>query len=138
MFDWKNVGVPIIVALLSLGSAIIVASFAYIASVILKPNISITTASSSNLHTTIFDITNIGSAPAKDLKVTVEAPPNVTFNHPIFSTERYTENKTRDPSLLELYVPRFVQGPGSLIRIDTLIARGASLSGSYTFYVTYE
>jgi hypothetical protein len=30
MVDWKNVGVPIIVALFSLGGAIIVASFAYI------------------------------------------------------------------------------------------------------------
>jgi len=60
---------------------------------------------------------NIGSASAKDLKLTVQAPPHVTFKHPIFSTERYAENKTIDPSLLELNVPRFVQGAGSLIRM---------------------
>ena len=70
--------------------------------------------------------------------VTVQAPANVTFKHPIFSTERYTENKSGDPSLLELYMPRFVQGAGSLIRIDTLIGKGTTVNGSYTFYATYD
>lgn len=76
---------------------------------------------------------------AKDLKLTVQAPPDVSFKHPLFSTERYTENKTGDPTILEIYVPRFIQGDGSMIRIETLIDPKANLtSGDYVFYATYD
>jgi hypothetical protein len=71
MVDWKNIGVPIIVALIAGGVALIAALINGIIAAVFTPNISITRASTSNTHTTIFDITNSGSASAKDLKLTI-------------------------------------------------------------------
>lgn len=114
------------------------AAYSSIILAIFTPIISVTAAPNSNANGTIIDVTNTGSASAKDLKLTVQAPPHVTFQHPVFSTERYTQNRTEDPSLLELFVPRFVQGAGSLIRINTFIASGTNTSKTYTFYATYD
>jgi hypothetical protein len=73
MVDWKNVGIPIIAALIVGVVTIIAALINYIILAVFTPVISVTRTSNSNPHTTIFDITNTGSTSAKNLKLTIQA-----------------------------------------------------------------
>jgi hypothetical protein len=117
MVDWKNVGVPIIVAIIARAVALISALVNFIISALFVPNIQIfKDPRAQGKDKVVIDITNIGTAAAKNLKLTVMAPPNTSFLYP-FSTESYSKNKTGDPTRLEINVPRFVQGSGSLIQI---------------------
>jgi hypothetical protein len=72
MVDWKSIGVPIIVAVIAGGVALVSALINYIIATLFVPNIVIT----KEKNHTIFDITNTGSAAAKGLKLTVQAPYN--------------------------------------------------------------
>ena len=78
MVDWKNIGVPIITAILVSilgGSAII--NFVY--SALFKPDISIEMEvdNKENNHTAKVYVSNVGLATAKNLKFTLEAPRNI-------------------------------------------------------------
>jgi hypothetical protein len=136
----KNIGVPIIIAIIAGVIALISALINYIIAALFIPNLDISKEPNQEQNKkTIIDITNIGSAPAKSLKLTVQAPQNISFKHPIFSTEIYNETKTEDPARLELYIPRFIQGDGSMIRIEALINNRSNMtSGNYIFYATYD
>lgn len=121
MPDWKSIGVPVIVAIIAGTVSLISAYTNFIISSFFTPNIQISKESAGKLNDKIIiDITNNGTAAAKSLRLTVQAPPNTSFIRPIFSTEKYSENNTGAPTKLEMYVPRFVQGTGSLIRIESL------------------
>lgn len=140
MVDWKNIGVPIIVGIIAGTVALISALINFIISALFVPNIHISREPTTDQKDkVVIDITNIGTAAAKSLKLTVQAPPSTSFKYPLFSTEKYSANKTGDPTRLEIDVPRFVQGGGSLIRIESLIDTKTNVSsGDYIVYVTYD
>jgi hypothetical protein len=68
----------------------------------------------------------------------VEAPYNIS-NHRIFSTETYTEKFVQNSTTLEVLVPRFSQGDGSLVKINTLANSKPNLTSvDYVIYSTYD
>jgi hypothetical protein len=161
MVDWKNIGVPIIIAIIAGAVALVSALINYIIAALFVPNFVV----SATYHIDPerppeFDITNIGSAAAKDLKLTVEAPLGYAFKEPIFSTENYTyryispsplsvhEDPPSPPSIftppelarLDIYSPRFVHGAGSMMKIEALSASDirSSASTDFVFYFTYD
>jgi hypothetical protein len=92
MVDWKNIGVPITVALIGGTAAIITGLGGFIIGSLFVPVVNISKdLNSIENKSTIIDITNTGSASAKNLKLTIQAPVYVSFKHPIFSTERLKE-----------------------------------------------
>lgn len=145
MVDWKNIGVPIIVAIIAGAVSLVSALVNFIISALFMPNIQISDEPLKiGDNKVTIDITNNGTAAAKNLKLTVKAPPNTSFNRPFFSTEKYIDNATGNPTKLEMYVPRFVQGAGSLIKIESSLSPAnvsgnhIVYSGNYIVYVTYD
>ena len=146
MVDWKNIAVPIIVAIIAGAVGLVSALINFIISALFTPNIQISEEPLKiGDNKVTIDITNNGTAAAKNLKLTVQAPPNTSFNRPFFSTEKYIENATGNPTKLEMYVPRFVQGVGSLIKIESSLSQPnvsghhyIVYSGNYIVYVTYD
>lgn len=108
--DWKNIGVPILTAIIAVlgGSTVI----SFIISAFLVPNMTIDSAIDRlDQSKAEFVIKNTGNAAAKNVILTIQAPYNVA-NHTVFSTENYTERKSSNPKSLEVYIPRFVQRGG--------------------------
>jgi hypothetical protein len=137
MVDWKNVGVPIAVTLITLIGGVVITS---LVSVLFKPDISIELIpDKENPYKVTVDMENKGSAAAKNLKLTMESPHNITSMH-IFSTENYTKRYTNSSPILEVNIPRFVQGAGSLVRIDALIDSHSKITKNdrYIVYGTYD
>jgi len=137
MVDWKNVGVPIAVTLITLIGGVVITS---LLSVLFKPDISIELIPhKENPYKVTVDMENKGSAAAKNLKLTMESPHNITSMH-IFSTENYTKRYTNSSPILEVNIPRFVQGAGSLVRIDALIDSHSKITKNdrYIVYSTYD
>jgi uncharacterized membrane protein len=91
MVDWKNIGVPIIIAVIAGAVALVSALINYIIAALFVPNFAVsTTYQTLPEKPPVFEITNTGSAAAKGLKLTVEAPLGYAFKEPTFSTENYT------------------------------------------------
>lgn len=87
-------------------------------------------------HKAIVTMVNEGKAPAKNLLLTIHSPANIS-NYKIFSTENYS--KLNYPSALQVFVPRFVHGEGSLINVDLMVDPKANISSSeYTVYSTHD
>ena len=136
MVDWKNVGTPIIVAIITLIGGFFIS---YISSVLYKPDVSIELVpSKEDVHNATINLLNKGSAPAKNLKLTMESPHNIVTTD-IFGTENYTKRYTNSSSL-EVDIPRFAQGKGSLITIAVSIDPHSSIDTNdhYTVYTTYD
>jgi hypothetical protein len=110
----EKIIVPIIVAVL--GTSVV----NIFVSAFLRPEIftEVIPDAENPLNATI-NVINKGRAPAKNLQITVEAPYNIT-NHRIFSTENYTQKFIQNSTTLEVLLPRFSQGDGSLVKINTL------------------
>lgn len=130
--DWKNIGVPIIAGLI----VAISPYFAFLISAIAKPNISIEIGLADENEATI-SIRNIGWSPANNLKLTIEYLFNI-IDQNIFSTENYT--KSNSSKLLEMNIPRFAQGDGSLLRISTRSQNTSAITedNQYVVYGTYN
>jgi hypothetical protein len=135
---WKNIGVTILPAIIAavLGGSTLIT---FIISAFLTPNITIDFAIDwRNLNEAKFIIKNTGNAAAKNVILTVQAPYSIT-SHTIFSTENSTEVSSPNPKSLEVHVPRFVQGGGSLTEIDTVIDNKSNITtGEYRIYITYD
>jgi hypothetical protein len=137
LVDWKNVGVPIVVTLITLIGGFVISS---LVSVLFKPDISIELIPhKENIYKVTIDLENKGSAAAKNLKLTMESPHNITSMH-IFSTENYTKRYTNSSPILEVNIPRFVQGAGSMVRIDASIDSHSKITKNdrYIVYSTYD
>lgn len=133
----KNISevIPAVIAAILGGSTLI----SFIISAFLTPNVIIDFAKGENLSEAQFIIRNTGNAPAKDVVLTIQAPCCAITIESVFSTENYSERITPDPNSVELDVPRFVQGGGSIIKIDTIIDNESKLTGGeYNTYITYD
>ena len=81
---------------------------------------------------------NIGGTAAKHVKLTVKAPEEINgYNG--FSTENMSLQKAM-PRVLQGYIPRFVQGDGSLVNISLMIKATPKInySKSYAAFVTHD
>ena len=87
MVDWKNVGVPIAVAVITL----IGGSYVSIVSALFKPSILIVMIpSNKDIHKVRITAQNNGIASAKDMRLTIVSPHKID-NTDIFATENYTK-----------------------------------------------
>jgi hypothetical protein len=69
MVDWKNIGVPILVAIIAGTVALISAFINFIISALFTPYIQISKEPTTGMDKLVIDIKNIGTAPAKNLKL---------------------------------------------------------------------
>ena len=126
--------VPIIAAVITLGGAyttIIVSS-------LLRPDIEVDLKipeTATNKNEGSISVINEGSAPAKNLKLTVEYPHKITDLN-IFRTENYSD--TNSSQVLEIYVPRFAQGKGSLVKIASTMDSNITENDKYKIYLTHD
>jgi hypothetical protein len=87
--------------------------------------------------TATINVTNRSSAPATNLKLTINAP-GVIDDHDVNGTENYKEIFDNSTSLV-LDIPRLVHGQGSIIEIILELKNISSTgSGNYTAYATYD
>jgi hypothetical protein len=135
---WKHTAlVPIIVTVITLFGGFLISS---IASTIYKPDVSVELIpDKENIYRVTIDLKNKGYVAAKNLKLTMESPYNIT-SVDIFSTENYTKEYVNNSAILEVNVPRLVQGEGSIIRINALIDSHSNITGNdhYIVYSTYD
>jgi hypothetical protein len=139
--NWKDVGVPLITAGLTIlfGSTAVIT---YVVAAYLIPNVNVNISSDpDNIHSAYISVKNDGKVSATQLTLTIHNPARL-LNHSIFSTENYVENKnytTAHPNVLKIFVPRFVQGEGSLISVNLNLDPKAEFnSGQYVVYTTFD
>lgn len=101
MANWVKILVPIVVAIIGAGS-FVSAIINGIISALFTPNIQISgePLNPKDQNRVLIDITNNGTAAAKNLRLTVQAPPNTSFSRPFLSTEKYIENETTATGIL--------------------------------------
>jgi hypothetical protein len=105
-----------------------------------KPNIQIEiTGNEMDRKISTVEISNNGRVPAKGTTITIETPEIIT-GYKIFHTENITfVNSTKqDTRILELYLPRLVNGDGSFIKILIVNAKKIMDYTHYNVYVTYD
>ncbi|MGB6594674.1 MAG: hypothetical protein WA323_03600 [Candidatus Nitrosopolaris sp.] len=135
MVDWKNVGVPIAVAVITL----IGGSYVSIVSALFKPSILIVMIpSNKDIHKVRITAQNNGIASAKDMRLTIVSPHKID-NTDIFATENYTKIYN-NASSFAMIIPRFVQGKGSLINIIVSTDHRSNITKDdhYNVYTTYD
>ena len=109
----------IIVSIIStvIGAPVI---FNFVHDYLTNPNIIIGITFNSNLQeNAIVEVKNSGNEAARFFSLTVNSPLPI-LNYDLFVTENLAdvdENK-KDNNTLQISIPRFMQGPGSLIKID--------------------
>jgi hypothetical protein len=140
MVDWRTVIIQIVLPLLS--SGLIISAFtSFYNDIYNKPNLQIKILHNDvDRNISTIKVTNQGRLPANNLMLTVETPANI-IDYNIFNTENVTVLNTtaNNPKLLELYVPRLVQGEGSIIKIVMLMnIKKTTEYDDYNIYVTYD
>lgn len=136
MVDWKNIGLSVAITVVATAfGGVITVAVALLPTLWIVPNISVgLIPDKENLHKVSIDLKN---TPATNTKFTIESPHNVT-RFDIFSTENFTkENSSR---LLEINLPRFAQGEGSIVKINALMDLHSNITNNdrYTVYSTYN
>jgi len=139
--DWKNVVVPIITTIIVVffgGTAV----FSFIVNAFLTPDVNVNLSKSPNdKYSAYISVTNLGRVSAKQMTLTIDNPAKI-LNHTIFSTEEYSENKNYSnthPKILKIFIPRFVQGEGSVINVNLKVDPTVNIdSGQYVVYTTYD
>ena len=116
--DMSKWVVPIIVALIGIFSVSGIVNV--IIGYLLKPDIFAEVIPiGKNPNVTTINVKNNGHAGAKNLELTIETSSNLTSHH-IFATENYSEIYGKNLRMLQISLPRFSEGQGSLITIDTV------------------
>jgi hypothetical protein len=96
---------------------------------------------SKNRNNAIIDITNNGSAPAKNALIVVRSNESFINNPTFFATDSYSSltNLTNEPNVLELSVPKFSQGEGSIVQINASLHHQINTPpANLTVYTTYD
>jgi len=86
-----------------------------------KPNlvIDITPNNNEDYRNVTINVKNNGVEPAKNLLLTIRSPGGIINDSGIFYTENLTiDNKLTKPDLLQLHIPRFIHGKGSMVSIN--------------------
>jgi hypothetical protein len=139
MADWKTISIHIILPLLSSG-LIISAITSFYNDIYNKSNIKIEIIPNDIVDRfSTVKITNDGRLPAKDIVITVQTPESI-IGYRIINTENTTVTYVaeKDPRLLKLYIPRFVNGDGSVVRVVILTAEKITDYSNYKVYATYN
>jgi Bacterial Ig-like domain len=105
-----------------------------------QPNVLVTVTPDNKTTNSVATInaTNKGSAPATNLKLTLNAPV-VIDDYDVNSTEYYEVVPTNSTSFLVLNIPRLVHGQGSLVEINLELENISSTgSHNYIVYATYD
>src|SRR4051812_21584341 len=107
MAYWKNIGVVIVGTIFT--SIFSGSTINNILSIYYQPSLNAEILSYNSLYD-IIHITNHGNAAAKNLRITIEWPPNIHILR-FFSSENYYKIPTNS-STLEMYLSRVIQGEG--------------------------
>ena len=83
-------------------------------------------------------MSNIGGSSATNVKLTVEAPFRI-YKYDLFTTENYSKIQANS-SILELFMPRLIQGVGSYVLLDIWLDPSLNQTGTqrYISYVTHD
>jgi hypothetical protein len=159
MVDWRSTIVPLVIPILTSGLAISGVTF-FINEVYFKPNLEIKLLPNElNGDLSTVTVRNIGNVAANNVLLTIQLP-NKIISYSIFTTENATliinPNEKEDvvgynffnistratnenTGVVELYVPRFVQGNGSLIKVVAFTdPQEDSNNRNYGVYTTYD
>jgi hypothetical protein len=84
-------------------------------------------------------IKNSGKVAATHMIFTLQTPENMTKNSPyIFHTVNVTKSEKINSRLLQINIPSFPTGDGSIIRVVIWLATKPTVFPTYVFYATYD
>jgi hypothetical protein len=142
LFEWKK-NIAQVVSLI-VGSGLIVSGFnSFYNDFYNKPRIDIQiNPPSQNSEQTVV-ITNEGRIPATNFFLTLMTPQDMVEypNYPrTFSTLNETEVRLINPTLLQVGIPKFPHGEGSLARINLRynVSQSPTIYPEYIAYITYD
>ena len=118
MADWKAIGIQII-STIAASSVLLFGLSTFYSDFYNKPNIRIEmTPSILDEKIAMIKVINDGRQPATNLKIIVNSPENITTYRVLSTANSTIVNLSNfNPKFLELYIPKFASGIGSLVRI---------------------
>src|SRR5215208_3694628 len=136
MVDLKASGIQIVSSIIG-SSLLLFAITTFYSDFFNKPNVGARIV--PNINGTSVELTNNGRVSATNLILTVESPANIA-DYKIFTTENRTIMVEEDNHTLVAKFPRFVQGDGSLIKIEIFSAEQEpdAFNQNYVVYATYD
>ncbi len=141
MTDWKAFLIQAVTSVIA--SGLILSGFnIFYNDFYSKPNIEVKSMVDANLVTS--NITNSGRVPANHLNLLVQTPSDITndndkTNYKVFATDNVNYKKIGS-RILNISMPRFVQGDGSLIEVTTRLGEKPDLNKfpKYTIFATFD
>jgi hypothetical protein len=134
--NWKGEILTVITVIIS--SGIVLGALNGLYNQFVKPNVNVDIAQNKlNPDIITIEVENNGGSSANKLVLKIDSPVRI-INYTIFSSNNYTQYE--NAYLLQVYVPRFVNGEGSLIRIIMLFD-GRSIPNFFhyvTVYATFD
>jgi len=118
MADWKAIGIQII-STIAASSVLLFGLGTFYSDFYNKPNIRIEmTPSILDEKIAMIKVINDGRQPATNLKIIVNSPENITTYRVLSTASSTIVNLSNfNPKFLELHIPKFASGIGSLVRI---------------------
>ncbi|MGC1929256.1 MAG: hypothetical protein WA667_09800 [Candidatus Nitrosopolaris sp.] len=137
MIDWKKNGIQIVTVIIS--SGLIGTGLISLGSVFNRPHIDIQIKpNEADARSTIISVTNNGNIAASHMILTVQSPQDTLNEKTILNTENATKTKI-DSRTSQFYVPRLVQGSGSILMIlMQMQEKPKTVYPNYTLYATYD
>lgn len=88
-------------------------------------------------HISNLQLKNYGNIPATNVLLTLNLPSEI-ITYKVFTTETHSISQNKS-NILQIFFPRFSNGDGSVLSIDTIIGKETNISNkNYIAYVTHD
>lgn len=135
-FDWLTVIMTVVP--LILGGSVVTSLITLVLADMNKPDVKLDILPQSDSRSLSVFVHNIGRSPATNLKISVNAPENIS-HYNAFTTDNINLTKV-SPSRIFLNASKLVHGDGSQIVLDVRITGESSVdySNKYTVFAIYD